>query len=45
MDRKEWMGLLARAPSAALDGLWRGLDLAPSFRWLRAPEVGGVMVR
>lgn len=45
MDRKDWMGLLARAPSASLDGLWRGLGLSPTFRWLRAPEVGGVMVQ
>jgi alpha-D-ribose 1-methylphosphonate 5-triphosphate synthase subunit PhnG len=45
MDRKAWMGLLARAPAEALDGLWRGLDLSPAYRWLRAPEVGGVMVQ
>lgn len=45
MDRKEWMGLLARAPADALDRLWRKLDLAPGYRWLRPPEVGGVMVR
>lgn len=45
MDRKEWMGLLARAPADALDRLWQGLGIAPAFRWLRVPETGGVMVR
>jgi alpha-D-ribose 1-methylphosphonate 5-triphosphate synthase subunit PhnG len=45
MDRKDWMGLLARAPADVLDRLWQGLGLAPAFEWLRPPEVGGVMVR
>ncbi|MGR3527514.1 MAG: phosphonate C-P lyase system protein PhnG [Paracoccaceae bacterium] len=45
MDRKDWMGLLARAPVDLLDRLWRGVNMAPAFRWLRAPEVGGVMVQ
>lgn len=45
MDRKAWMGLLARAPAAALDGLWQGLDLTPGFAWLRPPEIGSVMVQ
>lgn len=45
MDRKEWMGLLARAPADALDRLWQGLGVAPRFRWLRQPEVGAVMVQ
>ena len=45
MDRKDWMGLLARAPADLLDRLWRGVNMAPAFRWLRAPEVGGVMVQ
>ena len=45
MDRKDWMGLLARAPAEVLDRLWLGLALAPAFEWLRPPEVGGVMVR
>lgn len=43
--RKEWMGLLARAPDAALMTLWDGIQDCPSFEWLRRPEVGGVMVR
>lgn len=45
MDRKDWMGLLARAPADILADLWDGLGLSPAYRWLRAPEVGGVMVQ
>lgn len=45
MDRKDWMGLLARAPAEVLAGLWDGLGLSPAYRWLRTPEVGGVMVQ
>ena len=45
MDRRDWMGLLARVPADVLDRLWQGLGLAPAFEWLRPPEVGGVMVR
>ncbi len=43
--RKEWMGLLARAPEAVLMALWKDFGEQPDFEWLRAPEVGGVMVR
>ncbi|WP_170573092.1 phosphonate C-P lyase system protein PhnG [Ruegeria atlantica] len=43
--RKEWMGLLARAPEEALMTLWSEFETPPSFDWLRNPEVGGVMVR
>ncbi len=43
--RKDWMGLLARAPDDALMSLWDGIQDRPSFEWLRSPEVGGVMVR
>ncbi|WP_299642061.1 phosphonate C-P lyase system protein PhnG [uncultured Ruegeria sp.] len=42
--RKEWMGLLARAPDATLMTLWGGIQDCPSFEWLRRPEVEGVMV-
>lgn len=45
MERREWMGLLARAPAGVLDSLWRGLGPAPAYRWLRRPEVGSVMVQ
>ncbi|WP_170333027.1 phosphonate C-P lyase system protein PhnG [Ruegeria arenilitoris] len=44
-ERKEWMGLLARAPKGALMELWGEVGAPPSFDWLRSPEVGGVMVR
>lgn len=43
--RKEWMGLLARAPEDAVMTLWESVGNRPRFDWLRAPEVGGVMVR
>ncbi len=43
--RKEWMGLLARAPEHAVMTLWGEVPDHPSFEWLRSPEVGGVMVR
>jgi alpha-D-ribose 1-methylphosphonate 5-triphosphate synthase subunit PhnG len=44
-DRKKWMSLLAKAPEGRTAAL---LDIAtarPGFDWLRAPEVGSVMVR
>lgn len=43
--RKNWMGLLARAPQAALATAWEGVALNPAYTWLRAPGVGTVMVR
>ncbi|MEM8730622.1 MAG: phosphonate C-P lyase system protein PhnG [Pseudomonadota bacterium] len=43
--RKAWMSLLAKAPEPALMTLWSDYGAAPEFDWLRAPEVGGVMVR
>lgn len=43
-DRKDWMGLLAKSPPAALAALWGGAD-RPAFDWLRRPETGTVMVR
>lgn len=44
-DRQAWMGLLAKAPTAELARLWAGLGPEPAFEYLRAPEIGGVMVR
>ncbi|MDE3123561.1 MAG: phosphonate C-P lyase system protein PhnG [Paracoccaceae bacterium] len=41
-ERKGWLGLLAKAPPAALAALWDG---APDHEVLRAPEIGAVMVR
>ncbi|TCM79277.1 phosphonate C-P lyase system protein PhnG [Rhodovulum steppense] len=43
--RKEWMGLLARAPAGLLAELCAGLGSEPGFAWLRPPETGGVMLR
>ncbi|WP_170403791.1 phosphonate C-P lyase system protein PhnG [Ruegeria arenilitoris] len=43
--RRDWMGLLARAPDDALMELWGAVGTPPGFDWLRSPEVGGVMVR
>ena len=40
--RKEWMGLLARAKPAHLASLFPDL---PPHDYLRAPEIGAVMVR
>ena len=43
MSRRDWLGLLARAPLAQLEALWP--DDAPAFTWLRAPEHGAMMVQ
>ena len=45
LERKDWMGLLARAPAARLRALWSDLDAGGEVTWLRPPEVGAVMVR
>ncbi len=45
ITRQEWMGLLARAPEDAMMPLWDRVAYHPSFKWLRSPEIGGVMVR
>ncbi|SDK44039.1 phosphonate C-P lyase system protein PhnG [Aliiruegeria lutimaris] len=44
-DRKIWMGLLARASAADLADRLGALDRLPQAHDLRAPEIGGVMVR
>jgi len=43
--RRGWMGLLAKAPPAQLAALFERFGDRPGFTWLRAPEVGGVMLR
>lgn len=43
--RKAWLSLLAKAPAADVARLWDGLNIEPAHNVLRAPEVGGVMVR
>ncbi len=45
MERRDWMGVLARADPERLAGAWDALGLAPGFEWLRKPEFGAVMVR
>lgn len=43
-ERKEWLGLLARAPLALLEA-WAALQPKRAIDWLRQPETGLVMVR
>ncbi|MDD7970655.1 phosphonate C-P lyase system protein PhnG [Roseinatronobacter alkalisoli] len=43
LARRDWMGLIARAPLSQLDAFWP--DDPPAFTWLRAPETGAMMVR
>ncbi|OBY28699.1 phosphonate C-P lyase system protein PhnG [Leisingera sp. JC1] len=44
-DRKGWMSLLASSEEARLTELWQDYGLDPDFEFLRAPEVGGIMIR
>ncbi len=44
-DRKAWLSLLAKSPASDVARLWLDLGLSPNHRILRAPEIGGVMVR
>lgn len=43
--RKEWLGLLAKSPADEVARLWISLQKTPEHTLLRAPEIGGVMVR
>ncbi len=43
--RKAWMSLLAKAPAKRLADLWAQNGPSPEHQFLRAPEVGAVMVR
>jgi alpha-D-ribose 1-methylphosphonate 5-triphosphate synthase subunit PhnG len=43
--RQQWMSVLAQASVDDLEGAWRRLGAPPSYRLLRRPEVGLVMVR
>lgn len=43
MARRDWMGLIARAPLARIDAHWP--DVAPPFTWLRMPDQGTMMVQ
>ncbi len=44
-DRPGWMGLLARAPAKQVAERMVALGPLPAHDWLRAPEVGTVMLR
>lgn len=44
-DRKAWMGLMAKAPAGRVATLLDAALSRPAFTWLRAPEIGSVMVR
>jgi alpha-D-ribose 1-methylphosphonate 5-triphosphate synthase subunit PhnG len=43
--RKAWLGLLAKSPAAEVARHWRAFDAVPGHIVLRAPEIGGIMVR
>lgn len=43
--RKDWMGLMAKAPPGRVAALFEAAMTRPRFDWLRPPEVGSVMVR
>ena len=44
-SRKNWLGLLAKAPATDVACYWASLEIAPHYTVLRSPEIGGVMVR
>ena len=43
--RKQWMSLLAKAPEGRVAALLETATERPAFTWLRAPEIGSVMVQ
>jgi len=43
--RKNWMSLLSKASPQDLARLWAKMSMGVQFSFLRAPEVGAVMVR
>ena len=45
MTRKDWIGLLAKAPEGLLGQLWAAAGIEAAHDWLRPPETGAVMVR
>jgi len=44
-DRKAWMGLMANAPQGRVTVLLKAALPQPAHTWLRAPEIGSVIVR
>ncbi|HHB81204.1 MAG TPA: phosphonate C-P lyase system protein PhnG [Aliiroseovarius sp.] len=45
IGREGWMSLLAKAPPARLAALLNDFGDLPDYQFLRAPEIGAVMVR
>ena len=43
--RQRWMSVLAKAQLSELESTWKELAEKPDYDWLRAPEVGMVMLR
>lgn len=43
--RKSWLSLLAKAPPGRVSAQLDSAGARPGFSWLRAPEIGSVMVR
>jgi len=43
--RQRWLSLLAKAPAARLEALWKDLGPVPAYSVLRRPEIGLVMVQ
>lgn len=43
--RKEWLSTLAKAPATTLAAACADIQMPDDFSELRAPEIGGVMVR
>lgn len=44
-DRQAWLGLMARAAEGRVPALLDSMGARPGHQWLRAPEIGSVMVR
>jgi alpha-D-ribose 1-methylphosphonate 5-triphosphate synthase subunit PhnG len=44
-DRQRFLGVLAKADPTELERIWEALGLGPTYRHLRAPESGLVMLR
>lgn len=43
--RQHWMGILSRAPIDELESRWKAMESRPETRFIRAPEIGLMMVR
>lgn len=44
-ERRRWLSILSKAPSKEVIAAWDGLAERPSYRALRAPEIGMILVR